>query len=69
MRWAPWARRRSDAEVTVTTAGTTTVLATGAAELVLLRVLGGAEEGAVAGPVLRGTWAGQDTPVLLALAR
>ncbi len=59
----------ADAEVAVSTAGTTTVLATGAAELVLLRVLGGAEEGAVGGSVLRGTWAGQDTPVLLAHAR
>ena len=59
----------TDAEVAVSTAGTTTVLATGVAELVLLRVLGGAEEGAVGGSVLRGTWAGQDTPVLLAFAR
>ncbi|MEI4281062.1 CG0192-related protein [Klenkia terrae] len=59
----------SDAEVAVSTVGTTTVLATGAADLVLLRVLGGAEEGSVGGSVLRGTWTGQDTPVLLALAR
>ena len=59
----------ADAEVTVTTEGTTTVLRTDGGELVLLRVLGGPEEGSVGGPVLRGTWAGQDTPALLALAR
>ncbi|SDP23097.1 hypothetical protein SAMN05660199_03424 [Klenkia soli] len=55
--------------VTTTTEGTTTLLRADGQELVLLRVLGGAEEGAVAGPVLRGTWSGQDEPVLLALAR
>ncbi|KQS67066.1 hypothetical protein [Modestobacter sp. Leaf380] len=59
----------ADVVVSATDQGTTTLLDTGGAELVLLRVLGGPAEGTVSGPVLRGTWAGQDTPALLAFAR
>lgn len=44
-----------------------TVIVTSAAEVEVLRVLGGAW--AMGGHTLTGTWAGQDEPVLLAVAR
>ncbi|QGG43059.1 CG0192-related protein [Aeromicrobium yanjiei] len=53
--------------VDVRDADGSTVVVTSGAEVELLRVLGGAW--AMGGETLTGTWAGQDEPVLLAVAR